>query len=557
MVKRLSPILDHRGQPIEVDVLSREIAAPTVSGIRSILTGHPAQGLDPGRLAGLLRQAEQGDATAYFELAEEIEEKDAHYAGVLGVRKRSVAQLEITVEAPYDTAIGQAYANALRDWISRDELEGEVFDILDAIGKGISYTEIVWDRTSQPWLPVLKTRDPRFFEFDQVDGETPLLKGGNDGDAGLPTPLPAYKFIVHRHAFKTGQTVRGGLSRLMAWPYLFKNFALKDWVIFAEVYGIPMRIGKYDPNATEEDRRTLLRAVAGIGSDAAGIIPRSMEIEFVNAMANGNADVFRELCEYLDFQISKAVLGQTGSTDATTGGFGSSGQVHNDVRQDIQRADAKALSATLNRDLVRPFIDLNFGKPADGKYPRIRIGQAETFTAEDMGMIERFVKMGGRVEESVVQDKMGLPDAPEKGENGSEVRLLKAGAEPAQAAPSGPEDVPGGPSAAKKASLASSTALIGFNRALSSQPAPPPADPDAIDGLVEAGADEWAMVIAPMLDPILDVVRDAASIEEAREALISTLSAMDATAMTDLLARSLFIAELAGEAGIDLREGQT
>ena len=36
--------------------------------------------------------------------------------------------------------------------------------------------------------------------------------------------------------------------------YLFKNYDLKDWVSFAEVYGLPLRLGKYAPGASEADK---------------------------------------------------------------------------------------------------------------------------------------------------------------------------------------------------------------------------------------------------------------------------------------------------------------
>ena len=31
--------------------------------------------------------------------------------------------------------------------------------------------------------------------------------------------------------------------------YLLKNYHLKDWVSFAEIYGLPLRLGKYAPGA--------------------------------------------------------------------------------------------------------------------------------------------------------------------------------------------------------------------------------------------------------------------------------------------------------------------
>src|SRR3546814_17559397 len=70
---------------------------------------------------------------------------------------------------------------------------------------------------------------------------------------------------------------------------MFKNYGVKDWVSFAETYGMPLRLGKYDGNATAEDRKVLLRAVREIGSDAAGIIPKSMDINFIDGK-QGNSD---------------------------------------------------------------------------------------------------------------------------------------------------------------------------------------------------------------------------------------------------------------------------
>ena len=72
-------LVDLRGKPLRaaVQTLTSEIGGPTLSGVRNIWSGHPAQGLNPAKLACLLRAAEQGDATAYLELAEEIEASQA------------------------------------------------------------------------------------------------------------------------------------------------------------------------------------------------------------------------------------------------------------------------------------------------------------------------------------------------------------------------------------------------------------------------------------------------------------------------------------------------
>ncbi|NNG04901.1 MAG: DUF935 domain-containing protein, partial [Inquilinus sp.] len=335
------------GRPMRRSDLTREIAGPTVTGVRQVVSGHPAQGLTPGRLAALLREAEEGDPTRYLELAEEMEEKDLHYRSVLATRKLQVSQLEITVEPASDAKEDVANAALVEGFLERDELQEELCDILDAVGKGFSVTEIVWETSERQWMPArLEWRFPQWFQFDRRDGRTPLLRG----DAGPESLLP-YKFVLHIHKSKSGLPIRGGLARAAAWCYLFKNYDIKDWVAFAEVYGQPLRVGKYHPGATEGDRKTLLKAVANIGSDAAAIIPSSMLIEFVKADQTGSVDLYERLAEYLDKQTSKAVLGQTLTTEVKEGSRAAA-QVHDGVRDDIERSDAHQLAASLNRDLV-------------------------------------------------------------------------------------------------------------------------------------------------------------------------------------------------------------
>src|ERR1044072_4229926 len=128
-------ILGPDGQPVQRELLTTEVAGPSMMGMRSPFTAHPVVGLNPRSLAALLREADFGDPLRYFELAEVIEERDMHYLGVLGTRKRAVTQLEITVDAASADATHVQHAEMVRAWLSRDELLAELFDILDAVGK--------------------------------------------------------------------------------------------------------------------------------------------------------------------------------------------------------------------------------------------------------------------------------------------------------------------------------------------------------------------------------------------------------------------------------------
>lgn len=513
-------LLDQWGNPIDMGALRREQAGPTLTGIRQPVGGHPASGLTPPRLARLLREAEEGQPVSYLELAEDMEERDLHYAAVLGVRKRQVAGLEISVEAASDSAADIAAADLVRSFLDRDELADELIDILDAIGKGWSATEIIWETSARQWQPVrLEWRDPRHFDFDRETRRELRLRGGG----GQLETLSPFKWIRHFAKAKSGLPVRGGLARPVTWGYMFKSFSIKDWAVFLEAYGQPMRIGKWGPGASEADKDLLMAALRNLGTDAAAAIPDSMKIEFLDAkLIPGNHELFMKNADWWDRQVSKIVLGQTGTTDGQVGGS-QTGKVHDGVRDDIEKADCRQLAATLNRDLVRPYIDLNMGPQK--AYPRIRIGRPDEVDIDKLvDNVDKLVRIGMKVGQSTMRDKLGLPDpAPEE-------ELLGVPAAPTidTAKPPTP-DRPPTPQSAKSGPAASRDAID-----------------DAIDQIL--GNEGWLSLVEPMIAGLEEkLAKPDVTPERAVEILAEQFRSMDVTALTEKLARATFAARLAGE----------
>lgn len=535
------------GRPLTRENLGVEVARPARASIRHISSGHPAQGLTPEKLAGLLLSAEQGDAVAYYELAEEMEEKDLHYLSVLNTRKRGVSQLPVTMKAADDSQQAMEDKQFMENWLDRDMLIPELFDMLDGVGKGTSATEIVYDMKPTSWLPkALKWRDPRWFEFDKDTGEELLLRGGADG-LGMPTPLQAGKFIVHHHPSKSGLPVRGGLARIAAWGYMFKNFAIKDWVIFLERYGHPIRLGKYGPNESEENKNILFSALYDLGSDAAAAFPETMSVEFKERSAGvAPNDLWRSHAEYFDQQISKLVLGQTNTTDAQSGGLGSGqAQVHNEVRHDIETHDAALLSATINRDLVVPMIMLNRG-PRE-KYPRLKIGRPE---AEDIKVTvetaEKLANMGVKIDGEELRDRAGLPAA-----KNDETALKPAARAAAEIPPEGAVEGAGGPGGAgtsPKPFLGLLKPPVGAKQSdvptLQAQQAG--REPDAIALTADEALGDWEVLVDPLLNPIEALIGECKTLGELQSRLVEVIEQMGTDGFTEDLARGLFAARVAG-----------
>jgi len=518
MAEFYKALVDHRGRPIEKKVLTQEIAGPSLTGVRSPLSGTPGDGLNPVRLATILRDADQGNPQRQLELAEVIEERDLHYLGVLGTRRRAVSQLEVTVEAASEDAGDVELADMVRDWLQRDELQDELFDMLDAIGKGVSFTEIIWDTSEGQWLPQrLEWRNPAWFKADRHDLTTPMLIG----EGGELEPLPGGKFICANIKAKSGLPLRSGLARVVTWAWMFKAFANRDWAIFIQNYGQPIRIGKYGSGASQKEKDTLFQAVANIAGDCAAIIPESMVIEFESASAastTASGDLYLQRANWLDQQVSKAVLGQTATTDAIAGGH-AVGKEHRQVQEDIERADAKALAAVINRDLIRPWVLLERG--AGVAFPRLKIGRSEEKDVElTVNSVARLVPLGLRVSQSTMRDIIGVPE-PQKGDE-----LL---GQPASASPPG-QDKPG-------------------------EPAPEPETPPAMHAarvIPDAGAIAQeanglaAAAEAALLDAIAGIVAATATAEDRDAAIRARWPGLAPTELKGLMARALALAELAG-----------
>jgi phage gp29-like protein len=508
-------LYDADGNPIDKTRLVEEVAAPTVTGVRQILSGHPAQNLSPRRLAALLLAAEQGDAVAYLELAEEMEEKDLHYRSVLSTRKLQVSGLPVTVEAASDAAEDVKAADLVRDFLSTGVLANAMQDILDAVGKGFSACEILWDTEGKAWYPSsILWRDPRWFEFDRLDGVTLRLKGEN----GLPEPLVPAKFITHVHKSKSGLPIRGGLARPVAWYYLFKNFGIKSWVQFAQVFGFPLRLGRYDAHATPDEKEKLLRAVRNIAQDAAAIIPANMQIEFQSTDVRGNVTVFEGMASYFDKQISKVVLGQTGTTDV--GQHVGTANAHEKVREDIEASDAAQLSATLNRDLVRPLVDLNLGPRK--RYPALKVAREEK---EDVSaLVDNIVKLAAvapnLVEVSVIRDRLGVPE-PAKG---AEVIGMKPSLPSSPELPEGMPPVPPAP----------------YKAAQAVQPPQPAPALDPISLAVQEELDGWEPLVSPLVNPILALAGRCSSYEDFLAGLPGVLKEQDAAPLARSLSFAMF-----------------
>lgn len=374
---------------------------------------YPSKGLTPVKLARILREADEGNVRAQMELFEEMEEKDAHLFSQMQTRKLAVTGLQWEIQPFSEDERDAAIADFIREQFQNIENFDDILtDLMDAVGKGVSVMELVWgvDERGRNIVEDILYVHPKKLMWSY--SEEKILICTEQYPSGIE--LPENKFILHQYKAKSGHPSRAGIMRIVSWMYLFKNYTIKDWVSFCEVYGMPLRLGKYDQSASEDDKRELMDAIIRVGSDAAGIIPDTTAIEFKESNKTTSSEIYENLARYCDEQISKAVLGQTLTSDSGGGSYAQS-KTHDKVRHDLTVADSRALAVTLRRDLIRPLVEYNFG--IDANLPFITFAAEDEEDQKEQAEILKTLAcdLGLKIPSSYVYKKFSIPQ-PDQGD---------------------------------------------------------------------------------------------------------------------------------------------
>jgi phage gp29-like protein len=334
---------------------------------------YPGAGLTPSRLSGILRDADDGSLDTAMQLFEEMEEKDAHLYCVANTRRLALTGLpwDVVSAATVREGVDRASADEASHYCSDvlhdlDSFEETLQHLSLAVGRNIAVAEIVWDVIAGELRPIALTPvDFTRIVFDALD--RPRILTADEPRDGIE--LTAHKFIVHTPHSVSGHPQRGGLLRVTAMVYLAKNLSLKDWMIYAEIFGMPVRIARYEPAASAEEKRELLHMLESLGSNAVGLFSRAVELQVIDANRGATGAPYERLIDFLNREMSKAWLGQTLTTDiAGQSGSVAASRVHDEVRQEILADDMRKEARTIRRDLLAPLTQLRFGPEAPIPY---------------------------------------------------------------------------------------------------------------------------------------------------------------------------------------------
>lgn len=519
-------IVDLYGNPISsiIDMQTQDDES-RLAGLYQHFSEHPSRGLTPSKLASILVEAERGNLISQCELAEDIEEKDGHVFSELQKRRRALLGLNWQIVPPRNASSAELADVALLTELIEDRTDQEdlIFNMSDAVLKGFSCLELEWQRIEKMQIPKCHWRAPEWFQtHPEQRNQLRLRNNSHEGEA-----LQSFGWITHTHAAKSGYVGRTALARVLAWPFLFKNYSVRDLAEFLEIYGLPLRLGKYPTGASEKEKATLLRAVMSIGHNAGGIIPRGMEIDFQEA-AKGGAAPFEAMIAWCEKTQSKAILGGTLTSQADgKSSTNALGNVHNEVRQELRDSDANQIAATLTRDLLYPLYALNCRSySGPHRIPKFEFDLSEP---EDIAHyaqhLPSLVGLGVKIPVSWVTEKLQIPEPQE-----NEAVLGKA----ETPEPSAQQE--------ERATLAALTAAKeNKQKALANFP-----DQQAIEtALDELGAGELNEQLFEVLQPLFELAKKAP--DDLSKKLTELWPTITDEQLTKRLTQVLFVGELWGQ----------
>jgi phage gp29-like protein len=532
-------LVDQYGQPIDRGALAEPQTSRIATLQNEYLSGQLA-GLSPAKVASTLRAADDGDLWAQHRLFSDLEERDAHITAEMGKRRRAPLTLDWTIEPPRNpSAAEKAHAEWLTEVLTdaADPFEELLVACMDGVGHGFAPVELQWMRSGKELLPAFHPRPQEWFRLDTTRRELRLRDSSADG-----APLQPFGWVLHTYGkAKTGYLGRMGLHRVLVWPFLYKAFAIGDFAEFLETFGLPIITGKYFSGATDDEKASLLRAVTALGHDARAIMPAEMELEIQSITGNGSTSPHLAMVDWAERSQSKAILGQTMSAEAKSTGIGSgNADLHDEVRHDILKADARQIEGTITRDLLYPLIALNrVGIDSLARCPRMVFDTGEP---EDLAAyadsLPKLVAVGmNKIPVAWVHAKLRIPEAAD-GEETLAMPAAAAGGSGKTKSKTGVTSPDDEPPAALAALAANKLAA-----APSADQAPATLLADRLQ--IEAGS-AWKSV----LDHVERLVQEAGSLDDLQASLLAAYDGLPLDDLRQVMATGFAVAQMAGLADV-------
>lgn len=321
------------------------------------------------RLHGILRRAEMGDTQDLFSLYRDIRLGSAHVQTITNQRQLAVLTKTLNIvpedgKNPQDIRASDACRALTRSigWqgvAMAHLLKGHLYPV--AVLEQCYKTAPAGNPDGLRYIPDEWAAVP-YRLLDYTDGHLMLwdadpTRGHRLGTKQELTPI---RHIVHRgHLLTDIPDNWGGPMRAALFWWLFATMDRDWWVRFLDRFGAPFIVGRYD-SSDDKSKATLTRAFSAATRLFGLVVSKETDIAVHAVATSSHGEAFEKLQTFANGELSKLFLGQSMTVTAQAGGLGGSqAEVQQNTLGDIEAWDLSALAATVNTQIIAPFLEMN------------------------------------------------------------------------------------------------------------------------------------------------------------------------------------------------------
>lgn len=204
-------------------------------------------------------------------------------------------------------------------------------------------------------------------------------------------------------------------------PYaIWKNNAMGAWAEFAEVFGTPLRMGKTNTRDAET-RQNMENMMRNWGVASWAVFDNDDTIELIANTRTDAFQVYDKMVERCNSEISKIILGQTGTTDEKA--YTGSADVHAEVLNLITKTDLIFIANVVNNQLIPMMQGLGF----DFTGYKFMFDESETIGIKEQAKIDASFMPYVKFSTEYLENKYGIEidDADTAAEGEGETQTTK------------------------------------------------------------------------------------------------------------------------------------
>jgi len=445
---------------------------------------------------------------------------DAHVGAVVDSLIDGVKSLEWEV----DRGRAQSrHAKNVKDWFEDFDMHSFAEGVVGARLFGYQPFEILWKYLGNLLLPYEAIAKPqKWFRYDP-EGRLRFVSRDNPSEGELLDMYPR-KFLVPRYKATYNNPYGTGVLSRVFWPILFKKGGLKFWITFTERFGMPHVWIKVPVSATTAEREAMLAMGKAMIQDGVSVTNDTDNLSLVESKGtSASTDLYLSMLNFQNDEISKAVKGETLTTQLSSGGgsFAAS-KTHENVSQTGINSITRLVTRSINQ-LVQWYMEVNVSEsvtvPVIAPYEE---DDVDTALGERDNKLSTSLQTSGlRFTKKYYQRAYGFEedDIESIGSAAGAGSPAQIGVDPANNTP------PAGPSFAE-----------------GSYP-----DQEAVDAMLDSltAADLQAQM-DPLMQPVLDLVKNAKNFSEASKGLAKVYPKMPTGDLEKVIAQMMFEAEVRG-----------